>query len=672
MRKIVLSLIFIIASITFSVKLTVVTDIDYPPFTYTDQEGKLVGISPKLWELFSQRTGIEIELIPMNWEDALRTAQEKKTDVIDLIFVTEERRKFLDYSIEIYRITSSIYYHDHLPTLKSLKDLTPYVVGVKKGDALYEIAKDSNPSIQFRFYDTYGELFLALKNHEVEVILMDDVPAEYYLHRFDMVYQVKKSRPFTENSLHWAVPKGKEQVLMLLNNGLEKISPKEIQNIVLSMAPRAGIDPSVLLITFIIVLILVGILLLFFGLNVYLRKIVHQATKELDRKNEQLSAFNEEIEAQSEEIKAMNEELERALSELEKTNNNFVSTLSLIDEAFNLQEDGEVFLRKAFKLIFDMFPKADVGNISLFDRKTWQIIEAFGFDKDSINILKIPSSELYIPDKPVIVKDIRSLDSKRMHHDVFAEVEKVIPEPSYTMIIPMKISDEIIGDIVLETKQDSGKVFTENDLRMAESLAKIVTSFFLVRRYISIREELNKEIVSMLVKALEYYDKYTQGHSQRVAELCKKMARKLGFSESELELAALLHDIGKIYVPQSVLNKEGYLTDDEFELVKQHPVKGYELISSINGMEKIAKIILYHHERYDGKGYPMGLKGEEISLESQVIFIADSFDAMTAARPYRKVPMTIEKAIEEIKNCSGTQFNPDVVKIFLEIVHERL
>lgn len=669
MKKIILSFLFL-ASLVFSMKFTVVTDIDYPPFTYIDQDGKLVGISPKLWELFSQRTGIEIELIPMNWDDALQTAREGKTDIIDLIFVTEERKKFLDYSIEIYKLTSSIYYHDHLPTLRNLKDLTPYVVGVKKGDALYEIAKSSNPSVQFRFYDTYAELFVALKNHEVEVILIDDVPAEYYLHRFDMIYQVKKSEPFTENSLHWAVPKEKGYILTMLNNGLEKISPKEIKDIVLSMLPRAGIDPSIISITLIITSILIAALLFFFGLSIYLRKAINKATKELNQKNEQLSAYNEELEAQSEEIKAMNEELERVLSELEKANTNFMNTLNLIDEAFNLQENEEIFLRRAFNLIFDMFARADVGNISLFEGKIWRVIEARGFDKNSINVLNIPSNELYVPDRAIIVKDIRSIDIKRMREDIFLEIEKIIPKPSYTMIIPMKIADEIIGDIVLETKQDSGKIFTEHDLRMAESLAQIVTSFFLIRRYISVREELNRQIVSMLVKALEYYDKYTQGHSHRVAQLCKNMARKIGLSEAELELAGLLHDVGKICVPQSILNKDGYLTDEEFEFVKQHPIKGYELVTSIKGMERIAKIILYHHERYDGKGYPVGLKGEKIPMESQIIFIADSFDAMTTARPYRKIPMAIEEAIQEIKNCSGTQFNPDLVKVFIETICE--
>ncbi len=670
MGKIVLSLL-LFAYMVFSMKITVVTDIDYPPFAYIDQEGKLVGISPKLWELFSERTGVEIELIPMKWEDAIKAAREGKTDVIDLIFVTEERKKFLDYSIEIYKLTSSIYYREGLPALKTLRDLTPYVVGVKRGDALYGIAKNSNPSIQFRFYDTYGELFLAMKNHEVEVILMDDVPAQYYLQKFDMVYNVKKSEPFTENNLHWAVPKGKDHVLTLVNKGLEKISPKEIKSIVLSMVPHARIDPSVIFTLFLVISGLTAAFLFFFIISFYLKRAVQKAAKELEYKNQQLSAYNEELEAQSEEIKAMNEELERTLSELERASNNFIGTLDLIDRAFNLQEDGKTFLKKAFNLIFDMFPQSHCGYIALFEQGTLQVIEARGFDKDSINALQIPSGELYKPDVPIIVKDIRSIESKSMNEKNYAQIEEILPKSCCAMVTPMKIVDQTVGNIVLEVKDCSEKTFTEHDLKMAESLEKIATSFFLVRRYIDVKEKINREIVSMLVKTLEYYDKYTQGHSERVAQLCRKMAQRIGLPEPELELAALLHDVGKIYVPQSILNKEGHLSDHEFEFVKEHPVKGFELVLAIKGMEKIAKVILYHHERYDGKGYPAGLKGAEIPLESQIIFISDSFDAMTTARPYRKIPLRVEEAIREIRRCSGTQFDPNLVKIFEEIIYEQ-
>ncbi len=668
MRKNASLILLLTALITFAVKLTVVTDIDYPPFTYIDQEGKLVGISVKIWELFSQRTGVEVELIPMNWQDAMEMAREKKTDVIDLIFVTEERRKFLDYSISVYKLTSSIYYDENLPTLKDLQDLTPYVVGVKKGDALYEVAKNENPKIQFRFYNTYGELFLALENHEVEVVLMDDIPAQYYLHRYDLVYRVKKSPPFTENNLHWAVPKGKEAVLNLLDNGLQKISPKEISQIVDSMIPSAGIDPSVLRFLWLTIAILSGSIFVLLLFNRILKMMVKRATAELERNNEQLKSYNEELEAQSEEIKAMNEELEKTINELDKTNQRFVNTLKLINDAFDLQEDGEKFLKKAFDVMIDMFPNIDLANISLFDNQIWKVIEAKGFDKNSINALKIPSSQLYIPNEPVLIKEIRELDKKRMSGEIFSKIERIIPRPLNSMILPMKVGEQTVGAIVLETTQESNRAFTEHDLMIAKAMARIVTSFFVVGRFVKFQERLSREIVSMLVKALEYYDRYTQGHSQRVAQLCVKIAQRMGLSESELELAALLHDVGKIYIPQGVLNKEGRLTNEEFDLVKQHPVKGFELINSISGMEKIAKIVLYHHERYDGKGYPVGLKDGEIPVESQVIFVADSFDAMTTPRPYRKTPMSVEEAIKEIENCSSTQFNPDVVKVFTEIL----
>ncbi|MEJ5228401.1 MAG: HD-GYP domain-containing protein [Pseudothermotoga sp.] len=345
--------------------------------------------------------------------------------------------------------------------------------------------------------------------------------------------------------------------------------------------------------------------------------------------------------------------------------------MKLINEAFNLEEDAERFLKKAFDVILDMFPNVDLANISLFDGKVWKVVEAKGFNKDLINALKIPSDQLYTPSEPVLVKEIREFDRQRMISEIFEKIEHIIPRPANTMILPMKVTDQIIGGIVLETTE-AQQHFSEHELTAANAIAKIVTSFFVVRRFVTLQEKMSREIVSMLVKALEYYDRYTQVHSQRVAELSKKMAGKLGLSASELELAALLHDVGKIYIPQGILNKEGHLTNDEFDLVKKHPVKGYELINSIGGMEKIARIILYHHERYDGKGYPMGLKNGEIPIESQVIFIADSFDAMTTPRPYRKTPMSFEDAINELKRCAGTQFNPLVVEVLVGIINDEL
>jgi putative nucleotidyltransferase with HDIG domain len=175
--------------------------------------------------------------------------------------------------------------------------------------------------------------------------------------------------------------------------------------------------------------------------------------------------------------------------------------------------------------------------------------------------------------------------------------------------------------------------------------------------------------VKSLASAIDAKDEYTRHHSTRVTEYSLKIAAKMGFSEKELgdlELAALLHDVGKIAVPESILNKPGKLTDEEFKLIKEHPVRGEAILSPVVELKEIARVVRAHHERYDGTGYPDRLKGQEIPLGARIMTIADTYDSITSERPYRKAA-SHRYAVKEIISCSGTQFDPEVVQGFLEI-----
>ncbi len=169
--------------------------------------------------------------------------------------------------------------------------------------------------------------------------------------------------------------------------------------------------------------------------------------------------------------------------------------------------------------------------------------------------------------------------------------------------------------------------------------------------------------VEALANAIEARDKYTRGHTERVYMLSKILAEELVWTEAELgdlRIGGILHDIGKIGVPDSILNKPGRLTDEEFEIMKTHPEKGARMVESIPFLRPALPYIKYHHERHDGKGYPYGLKGDGIPLAGRLLAVVDTIDAVTSDRPYRK-GRTLAEAIEEIKRYSGTQFNPEVV-----------
>lgn len=172
--------------------------------------------------------------------------------------------------------------------------------------------------------------------------------------------------------------------------------------------------------------------------------------------------------------------------------------------------------------------------------------------------------------------------------------------------------------------------------------------------------------LTALSAAIEARDPYAKGHSSRVTVFAQAIARALRLDKdriSVLRLGALLHDVGKLVVPSSVLLKRGPLTDEELGLVRRHPAAGARMLRSLGAPETILPLVLHHHERWDGAGYPTGRRGDDIPLEARVLCIADSFDAMTSTRPYRS-SWTPDEALAELQRCAGTQFDPELVGAF--------
>ena len=175
--------------------------------------------------------------------------------------------------------------------------------------------------------------------------------------------------------------------------------------------------------------------------------------------------------------------------------------------------------------------------------------------------------------------------------------------------------------------------------------------------------------IKAIINTLNEKNKREEQHSQRVSVLCKHMGEVIGLAEGEVQeliTVGLLHDIGKIAIDESILNKAGNLTEDEWEEMKRHPEIGYRILSTVNDMSEMAEYVLSHHEKWDGTGYPKGLKGEEIPLQSRILSIADAYDAMTSERSYR-ISMSKEEAIMELKNYAGLQFDPELIKVFIEM-----
>lgn len=185
-------------------------------------------------------------------------------------------------------------------------------------------------------------------------------------------------------------------------------------------------------------------------------------------------------------------------------------------------------------------------------------------------------------------------------------------------------------------------------------------------------QKLNDTLLRTIARTIDAKDRYTNGHSQRVAKYVAAIAERMGKSSEEQQQfydAALLHDVGKIHIPDAIINKPTRLTEEEFEYIKLHPVAGYCILRDIRQNALIASAAKWHHERYDGKGYPNGLSGKNIPEVARIVGVADAYDAMTSNRSYRQI-MPQDQVRSEIENGRGRQFDPEIADIMLEMIDE--
>ncbi len=238
-------------------------------------------------------------------------------------------------------------------------------------------------------------------------------------------------------------------------------------------------------------------------------------------------------------------------------------------------------------------------------------------------------------------------------------------------LVPVRSEQEIIGTLcVARLRTSETRAFTEAELRLLEGIAELAGIAIQRARLHQNLQEAYGQMIVALTQATEVRDSYTAGHSERMGALAERVARELGCLEQEvheIRWGARVHDIGKFGVPDAVLRKPAILTEEEWVVIRHHPVLGERILSSLERLHGVAKLVRHHHERWDGTGYPDGIKGNAIPLGARILAVVDAYGAITETRPYRPA-LTRAEALVEIRRGSGGQFDPRVVEAFSAVV----
>ncbi len=361
------------------------------------------------------------------------------------------------------------------------------------------------------------------------------------------------------------------------------------------------------------------------------------------------------------------------------------------DEA-NLLESAQKYLTTLHK-VSEILARAS-GVEALFDSIVSAILEVSGGDRAAIIMRPREGDPKDVNMVAVRTKDGKAsgavMLSRSVVNDVFEKgisifTDDALADDRYVggesivrqrirsvMCAPMRTTDTILG--VLYVDSQMAREFSEAEL---ELLAAVGNQAGIALHRARLMEEVEKlflDVMKAIASLIDAKDGYTHKHSERVAAFGVRLARHLGFdadSRAVVELSGLLHDVGKIGVPDAILNKPGKLTDEEFTQMRLHPVHGARILANIQSQRVVSILpgVKYHHERWDGKGYPDGLKGEEIPLLGRVLGVADFLDALTSDRSYRK-GLALEEALNMVKDLEGKAFDPVVVKAAVEL-HER-
>ncbi|MHC4778572.1 MAG: HD domain-containing phosphohydrolase [Planctomycetota bacterium] len=337
-------------------------------------------------------------------------------------------------------------------------------------------------------------------------------------------------------------------------------------------------------------------------------------------------------------------------------------TLYKVGNIINAESDRTKIFETIMDAVFSVF-EANRGFLLLYDPETGLF--------ERIVVRGQEGRADFNPSKTILLESVRKglsiLSTDTMQDDRFKSGESVVlSNIRSAMCAPLESRQSILGALYVDNISVKG-AFTEFDLEVFSAIGKQAGIAVEKLQLAEENTRLFYNTIRTLVATIEAKDEYTGGHTERVATYALQIAEEMGLTTEDLEilrLAGLLHDVGKIGIAEKILRKPGRLTPDEFDEMKKHPGIGARIAANIEDIDKVQKIILHHHEKFDGTGYPDGLKGEDIPIGARILAAADAYDAMTSQRSYRR-DFNEEEVINEYKRTAGHHFDPQVAEAFL-------
>ncbi len=726
--------------------LDVVLDESYPPYIFYDETGQPQGILVDQWMLFEEKTGIEVRLHPMLWQDAQLAMQRGEYDVIDTIFYSESRDKEYDFAGVYETIETSIFFHKSISGITEISSLKGFSVGVKAGDYAYEKLLEAGVE-DIKVYNSYEEIVKAASLGSLKIFIIDLPPGLYYLNKYNIYQDFHYTEPVYQEGFHRAVLEGNQATLDLIQEGFAQLPQTQLDAIHTKWFGNHIVGSERLKDFFLVMGILALVIIIVFGWNSVLRRRVKMHTASLSETLQTLKAEQAKLEAL---ITSMPDlifildkdgKVQESLSQKTRDDDQLdpnrivyknisevfepeaalqlkqgIETALLegqsedIEVQIDTEHNGKQYFEARFARLSDnkilgivrnttekVLSIQKIMNLSIIDKLTnvynrnffeKAVKEWKNPEKDGIGLFMVDIDGLKL------VNDTLGHDVGDQYLRIIAKtINRVFTEPEFVARIGgdefavavrgwdedrmLLAKNQLIDEVrALNEKGypipfsiSIGFALATPSCNTALAMMKCADDY-MYRQKLFHRQSERSKTIDTLSAMLSERDFLTQGHSRRMSSLIKKIACKVNFPDSQMpaiELFADFHDIGKIGISDVILFKQDKLTDEEFVDMKRHSEIGFRIAESSPDLNGISEWVYKHHENWDGTGYPFGAKGEEIPLACRILTIVDAYDAMTNDRPYRKA-MSRQAAIVELKRCAGTQFDPTLVEIFLDIL----